>query len=72
MKNRILFVDDEPALLEGIESMLFKQRKVWHMRFALSGAEGLEMMAAKPFDVVVCDMRMPNMDGATFQCSIIW
>jgi response regulator RpfG family c-di-GMP phosphodiesterase len=43
--------------------MLFKQRKIWQLRFALSAAEGLEMMAEKTFDVVVSDMRMPGMDG---------
>ena len=68
-KNRILFVDDEPDLLEGIERMLFRERKRWQMQFAPSGKEGLALVAKeakKPFDVVIADMRMPHMDGVQF------
>ena len=66
MKSRILFVDDEPAVLEGIEMTLYKQRREWHMLFAQSGWQGLELMQQEPFDVVVADMRMPGMDGIEF------
>jgi HD-like signal output (HDOD) protein len=62
--KRILFVDDEPNVLEGIERMLFSLRKEWHMAFARSGQEALERMETEPFDVIVSDMRMPGMDGA--------
>ena len=66
MKSRILFVDDEPAVLEGIEMMLFRQRQRWEMAFARSGREGLAKAAHAPFDVAVADMRMPEMDGIAF------
>ena len=59
-KNNILFVDDEAAVLEGLEMMLFRQRKRWQMHFAPSGAEALELIKEKNFDVVVSDMRMPG------------
>lgn len=62
---RILFVDDESRVLDGLRRSLFKQRGLWTMSFALSGAEALDLMAANPFDVIVSDMRMPQMDGAT-------
>ena len=62
--KRILFVDDEPRLLEGLQRMLHAQRTQWEMAFANSGAEALALLAASPFDVVVTDMRMPVMDGA--------
>lgn len=66
MKSRILFVDDEPAVLEGIEMMLFRQRQRWDMSFAGGGREGLERAEQEPFAVVVADMRMPEMDGVSF------
>jgi HD-like signal output (HDOD) protein len=63
--KRILFVDDEPYVLEGLRTLLRKQRKVWDMSFATSGAEALRILASgEPFDVVVSDMRMPVMTGA--------
>lgn len=64
MKTRILFVDDEANILAGLRRMLRPQRSVWDMHFANGGAEALELMAQKSFDVVVSDMRMPGIDGA--------
>lgn len=65
MKRRILFVDDEPNVLEGLRNRLHKQRKKWDMQFTTSGVAALELVARAPVDVVVSDMRMPGMDGAT-------
>jgi len=62
--KRILFVDDEPNILDGLKRMLRPQRRVWDMAFAPSGQEALTAMAAEPFDVVVTDMKMPGMNGA--------
>jgi len=64
MSKRILFVDDEPMVLKGLERSLRGMRREWEMEFALGGPEALEAMAHAPFDVVVSDMRMPGMDGA--------
>jgi HD-like signal output (HDOD) protein/CheY-like chemotaxis protein len=64
-KKRILFVDDEPAILEGLQNLLYKDRKRWHMVFAPGGDTALAEIAKQPFDVVVSDMRMPGVDGAT-------
>ncbi|HEX2580838.1 MAG TPA: response regulator [Dongiaceae bacterium] len=64
MLNRILFVDDQPQILDGIRRMLRPKRDRWDMHFAGSGAEALTLMETAPFDVVVTDMRMPQMTGA--------
>jgi putative nucleotidyltransferase with HDIG domain len=64
MNKRILFVDDEPAVLQGLQRSLRGMRQEWEMEFAASGREALETMARSPFDVVITDMRMPEMDGA--------
>ncbi|MBI5170721.1 MAG: HDOD domain-containing protein [Candidatus Eisenbacteria bacterium] len=62
---RILFVDDEPMVLDGIRRMLIAQRNKWDMKFAVSGDVALQVCANSPVDIIVTDMRMPEMDGAT-------
>ena len=62
--KRILFVDDEPRLLEGLQRMLRPQRKQWDMSFVNSGEEALALLETGAYDVIVTDMRMPGMDGA--------
>ena len=62
--TKVLFVDDEVQILEGLQDLLRRQRKVWAMRFASGGVEALRMIEAEGVDVVVSDMRMPGMDGA--------
>lgn len=61
--NRILFVDDERAALDGLRHTLAPYRDLWDMAFAVSGPEALALLDRAPFDVVVTDMRMPEMDG---------
>ena len=65
MKPVILFVDDEVAVLDGLCRQLRRQRELWDLRFASSGREALELLAAGPVDVVVTDVRMPDVDGLT-------
>jgi putative nucleotidyltransferase with HDIG domain len=62
-RRRILFVDDEPEILEVMKGLLQAQANCWDMAFVSSGAEALAELAAAPFDVVVSDFRMPFMDG---------
>jgi putative nucleotidyltransferase with HDIG domain len=63
--TRVLFVDDEPKLLRGLQRMLSGADCDWETEFAQSGREALTLLEKRPFDVVVSDMRMPEMDGAT-------
>lgn len=63
-KQRILFVDDEPMVLQGYQRALRSLRSEWDMVFAESGPKALEYMAEHPFEVIVSDMRMPGMNGA--------
>ena len=59
----ILLVDDEVAILDGLRRQL---RKKFQVHTANGGAEALELLQTEPVTVVVSDMRMPQMDGATF------
>ncbi len=63
-KKRILFVDDDPSLLAGLQNVLHRDRKRWDMTFALGGEVALEHIGSAQFDLVVSDMRMPVIDGA--------
>jgi HD-like signal output (HDOD) protein len=64
-KQRILFFDDEPAILTCLQHLLHRDRKRWDMVFAPGGQPALDEVRKAPFDVVVSDMRMPDIDGAT-------
>lgn len=62
--RRILFVDDEPLVLDGLRRMMHRWRDEWDLHFALGGEAALQSVLAEPFDVVLTDMRMPGIDGA--------
>jgi len=61
---RILFVDDEARILEGLKRMMWLQRREWEMAFGPGAEVALSMLEACAFDVIVSDMRMPGIDGA--------
>ncbi|MFC7276594.1 HDOD domain-containing protein [Paractinoplanes rhizophilus] len=63
-KPHVLFVDDEPRVLDGLRRMLRGQRNRWEMSFANGGAEALAVLDERHCDVVVSDFRMPEIDGA--------
>lgn len=65
-KGRLLFVDDEEMILQGLRRMLRPFRGEWEAEFFSTPAAALEAMAEEPFDVIVSDMRMPGMSGAQF------
>ncbi|MBI2949964.1 MAG: HDOD domain-containing protein [Verrucomicrobia bacterium] len=65
-KLSVLFVDDEPALLELLPRLLADMSEHWHMEFVGSAEQGLELMAHVAFDVVVSDLNMPGMRGNEF------
>jgi len=63
-RPRVLLVDDEPAVLEGLELQLGRRFEV---HTAGSGAEGLQrLQSPASYAVIISDMRMPGMDGAAF------
>ncbi|MCC7261164.1 MAG: HDOD domain-containing protein [Candidatus Latescibacteria bacterium] len=63
-KHTLLLVDDEPHVLASLRRSLRKEG--WQLLLAGSGQEGLALLAANRVDLVVSDMRMPQMDGAAF------
>lgn len=63
-KKTILFVDDEQQVLDGIRRMLYSKANEWQMTFVNSGKTALECLKNQAFDLVIADMRMPEMTGA--------
>jgi HD-like signal output (HDOD) protein/ActR/RegA family two-component response regulator len=61
---RVLFVDDDTALLDGLKNRLRRHRDRWTMAFAPGGVAALALLEKETFEVVVTDMRMPQVDGA--------
>ena len=62
--KHVLFVDDEPNVLAGLQRMLRGLRQEWTMEFVGSGESALAYLDEHAVDVIVSDMRMPGMDGA--------
>lgn len=60
----LLLVDDEPSVLNALRRLFRMQG--YRIETAPGGAEGLRILADKHIDVVISDMRMPEMDGAAF------
>lgn len=60
---RALFVDDDTSLLNGLRRALYRKAKEWDLQFVDSGQAALERMDQQPFEVIISDMRMPNMNG---------
>ncbi len=68
----LLFVDDEPSILSSLKR-LFRPHG-YRIFTAEGGAAGLEILEQEHVDLVISDMRMPEMDGARFleQARLRW
>ena len=63
LKNRILFVDDEPKILEALKRMLKKHAVEWEMTFISDPLEARAAFKSTSFEVVVSDIQMPKLKG---------
>src|SRR3989440_3356363 len=62
--SRVLVVDDEPGLRQSLGLLLSESG--YEVAAEGSGARALERARAEPFDVILCDVRMADMDGLAF------
>jgi HD-like signal output (HDOD) protein/CheY-like chemotaxis protein len=60
---RVIFVDDEERVLNGVARSLFSLGVTWQLSFVTSGENALAELEGAPADVVISDMQMPSMDG---------
>ena len=63
MKPRILIVDDEPSILNSLKHVF---RKTYEVFVAPSAEEALVFLQTQEVEIIISDMRMPNMNGAEF------
>lgn len=63
MKRKILFVDDEKNVLDGLKRMMHDQEEAWDMSFCSRAAEALELLQVNNFDAAIIDISMPGMTG---------
>jgi two-component system NtrC family sensor kinase len=61
---RLLFVDDEPALRSGMKA--YGELRGFTVLTAADGSAALETTRSVGVDAIVCDLRMPGMDGVAF------
>src|SRR5262244_1229944 len=62
-RHRILLVDDEPELLEMYQRVLTQLPSQPQVMTATSGARAIAMLEADAFRLLICDLKMPKMDG---------
>lgn len=65
-KKRILFVDDDRSVLDGLRRMLHKMRGEWKMEFVARTSDAMKVMKNMHYDIVISDLRMPTTDGVQF------
>ncbi|HJX11851.1 MAG TPA: response regulator, partial [Candidatus Binatia bacterium] len=63
IKGRILVVDDEERIRDAVKRAL--ERVGYVVETSLNGGETLEKIQKDSFDMVICDIKMPGMDGVT-------
>jgi len=61
--KKILFVDDEQFVLDGLSRLLREYRDRWELRLALNGKVALEIVNNETIDLIISDVRMPEMNG---------
>ncbi len=62
-RKKILFVDGEQSILDGLRRLLHPMRKVWEMTFATHADEALNLMTENHYDVIVSEIKLPDMEG---------
>lgn len=60
---KILIVEDEPAIRRVLKNILTEENKTYEVFEATDGAEGMELIKQTDFDLILCDIKMPKMDG---------
>lgn len=60
---KILIIEDEKAIRNVLRNIIEEEDKKYQVEEADNGRKGLEMALAGNYDLILCDIKMPNMDG---------
>lgn len=60
---KIIIVDDKKNIREGLKLMLARTKEIKIMAEASDGKEAIDLITQNEYDVVLMDIKMPNMDG---------
>lgn len=67
--GRVLVVEDEPTVAQLISDVLCEEGH--KVEAVLDSQEGLTRLARSPYDLIICDLRMPRLDGAAFYDALV-
>jgi CheY-like chemotaxis protein len=62
-RHRILLLDDDPEVLELYKELLSRLPSLPEIHTATTGPRALALLEAEPFRLLICDLKMPKMDG---------
>ena len=60
---KILIIEDEAAIRRVLVKILTEENDSYHLEEATDGLIGIELIRKEDFDLVLCDIKMPKMDG---------
>ncbi len=60
---KILIIEDEAAIRRVLVKILSEENSAYELTQAQDGLEGIEKIRDQDFDLVLCDIKMPKMDG---------
>src|SRR5690606_11124116 len=60
---KILLIEDEAAIRRVLIKILTEENNTYEVEEAVDGLEGIEILKDRDFDLVLCDIKMPKMDG---------
>jgi len=63
MKSKILIIEDEASIRRVLKNILTEENKNYEVEEAEDGLEGMEKIKSKDYDLILCDIKMPKMDG---------